>query len=220
MPKALLTDRYASKIRGVLSCFDRIVLTGTLPEISHPEGMTGHLAGKGIRVFDYAAWAKPFNEEIRARAEELAQENGLTVDYIAKPRRFRKEERIKAIVEKRGSHPGLVHIFSVIESCTEFRPWHDKAQRQDVPAPEGIEVPPLLLLLHRPRAGTVLLPHPHLGAFPPSVLLQWTRTAGGQAETPGDRLRSERQRFRQHRRLVESPETGRRLESRAAAPPA
>jgi hypothetical protein len=126
MPKALLTDRYASKIRGVLSCFDRIVLTGTLPEISHPEGMTGHLAGKGIRVFDYAEWAKPFNEEIRAHAEKLAQENGLTVDYIAKPRRFRKEERIKAIVEKRGSHPGLVHIFSVIESCTEFRPWHDK----------------------------------------------------------------------------------------------
>jgi len=126
MPKALLTDRYAAKIRGVLSCFDRIVLTGTLPEICHPEGMTKHLAGKGIRVFDYATWAKPFNDEIRAHAEKLAQENGLTVDYIAKPRSFRKEERIKAILEKRGSHPGLVHIFSATETCTEFRPWHDK----------------------------------------------------------------------------------------------
>ncbi len=57
MPQQLLTDRYAPKIRGVLSCFDRILLTGTLPDICFAEGMTKHLASKGIRVFDYAKWA-------------------------------------------------------------------------------------------------------------------------------------------------------------------
>ena len=121
----MLTTRYASKIRGILSCFDRIVLTGTLPEICHPDGMTKHLAGRGIRVFDFPRWAEPLNREIRAHAEKLAADNGLTIEYINK-RNFRKEERIEAILAARGDHPGLVHIFSAIEACTEYRPWHDK----------------------------------------------------------------------------------------------
>jgi hypothetical protein len=126
MPQTLLTDRYAAKIRGVLSCFDRIVLTATLPEICHPEGMAKYLSGKGIRIFDFTKWAEPLNLEIRAHAEKLAQQCGLEVDYIKKPRGFRKEERIKDILATRGSQPGMVHIFSVIESCTEYRPWYDK----------------------------------------------------------------------------------------------
>lgn len=126
MAKAQLVERYAGKIRGNLACFDRIVLTGNLPDIGHPEAMTKHLAGKGVRVFDFAAWAKPLSDEIHLHAEKLAKEYGLTIEYVAKPRSFRKEERIKALVDKRGSDPGLVHIFKVIESCTEFRPWHDK----------------------------------------------------------------------------------------------
>lgn len=127
MSQQLLTDRYASKIRGVLMCFDRIVLTGTLPEICYADGMTKHLAGKGIRVFDFTNWAQPFKEEIRANAERLAQENGLTIDYIKKPRSFRKEEHIEAVLAKRGLQPGLFHIYSAIESCTEYRPRYDKA---------------------------------------------------------------------------------------------
>jgi hypothetical protein len=126
MPQALLTERYAARIRGVLACFDRIVLTATLPDICHPEGMTKHLAGKGIRVFDFTKWAEPLNQELRVNAEELATQSGLTIEYISKPRSFRKEERIKGILAKRGSEPGLVHIFTAIESCTEYRPWHDK----------------------------------------------------------------------------------------------
>jgi len=127
MAHQLLTERYAAKIRGFLACFDRIVLTGTLPDICHPDGMTKHLAGRGIRVFDISEWARPLNEEIRANAEKLALENSLTVEYIGKPRSFRKEDRIKNILAKRGTEPGMVHIFSAIEACTEYRPWHDKA---------------------------------------------------------------------------------------------
>lgn len=126
MSYKLLTDEHASKIRGVLACFDRLVLTATLPDISFPEGMTKFLGGKGIRVFDFAEWAKPLSEELRLNAEKLAQESGLSIEYVQRPRSFRKEERIERILAKRGSHPGMVHIFSVLETCTEFRPWHDK----------------------------------------------------------------------------------------------
>ena len=40
---------------------------------------------------------------------------------------FRKEDRIAEILEKRGTHPGLVHVFSAMENCNCFKPWHDRA---------------------------------------------------------------------------------------------
>ena len=80
---------------------------------------------RGIRLFDYPLFAQRFREEIHARAEQLARENGIEVEFIRR-NNFRKEERIKAIVAERGDHPGLVHIFSAMEPCPSFRPWHDK----------------------------------------------------------------------------------------------
>lgn len=123
-----LLVRYAAKLVGVLSCFDRIIITGTIPGWCYPEGMTAYLAAQGIRVFDYARqFAEPLREEIRANAERLATEHGLTIEFIRKARAFRKEERIKAILAERGEHPGLVHIFSAMESSGAYVPWHDKA---------------------------------------------------------------------------------------------
>jgi hypothetical protein len=121
----LLTEKYASKIRGVLSCFDRVVITGTIPEICHSDAMGSHLRSKGIRIFDYTQFAEPLRDEIRLHAERLAQENGLEIEFIRK-KDFRKEEKIKKIIAKRGGHPGLVHIFSALEPCPSFKPWHDK----------------------------------------------------------------------------------------------
>ena len=122
---ALLTERYADKIQGVLSCLDRVIITGTIPEISHAEAMTSYLYSKKIRIFDYTKFAEPLRDEIRLHAERLAQENGLEIEFIRKAD-IRKEQRIKEIITKRGDHPGLVHIFSAMEPCPSFKPWHDK----------------------------------------------------------------------------------------------
>jgi hypothetical protein len=121
----MLIERYANKIRGVLSCFDRIVITGTLPDICYADAMSSHLRSKGIRIFDYTQFVEPLRDEIRLHAEELAEKNGLEIEFIRK-KDFRKEERIKEIIAQRGDHPGLVHIFSAMESCPSFKPWHDK----------------------------------------------------------------------------------------------
>jgi hypothetical protein len=122
---SMLTQRYAGKIRGILSCFDRVVITGTLPDICYADAMSSHLRSKGIRIFDYIQFVEPLRDEIRVRAEALAQKNGLEIEFIRK-KDFRKEERIKKIIAQRGDHPGLVHIFSAMEPCPSFKPWHDK----------------------------------------------------------------------------------------------
>jgi hypothetical protein len=125
-------ERHADKIRGVLSCFDRVVLTGTLPDLCHADAMARFLGARQIRLFDYPRWAEPFRDTIRTRAEQLAQQAGLTIEFIRRLKAFRKEERIKAVLAQRGDHPGLVHIFSAMEACPSFKPWHDKRSGKTV----------------------------------------------------------------------------------------
>jgi hypothetical protein len=67
----------------------------------------------------------PLRERIRQNAETIAAQNGLVIDFIRK-KNFRKEQRIQDIIVQRGSHPGLVHIFSAMEPCSSYEPWHDK----------------------------------------------------------------------------------------------
>jgi len=119
------TERHADKIAFTLSCYDRIVLTGSLVDVGHAHAMTRFIKRLGIPVFEYPQWASQFREELRAHAEAVAREHGLEIEFIKK-KNFRKEDRIQAILAQRGDHPGLVHIFSAMEPCRAFRPWHDK----------------------------------------------------------------------------------------------
>ena len=53
-------------------------------------------------------------------------DGGPEIENISK-KNFRKEDRIQALLAQRGHQPGLVHIFSAMEPCASYRPWHDKA---------------------------------------------------------------------------------------------
>lgn len=123
---ASLLDRYPAKIRGVRSCFDRVIIQGTLPGLCYAAGMTTFLHLRRIRIFDYARFADPLRDRIRAHAEAVAEQHGLEIEFIRKLKQFRKEDRLQAILHQRGRHPGLVHIFSAMEACSSYKPWHDK----------------------------------------------------------------------------------------------
>ncbi len=56
----LLTEKYADKIYGTLTCYDRMIIQGYIPGWSYSEGMTGYLKANGNRIFDYSSFAKPF----------------------------------------------------------------------------------------------------------------------------------------------------------------
>jgi hypothetical protein len=59
MTAQLLTERYHDRLLGTLSCYDRMVITGTLPGVCYAEGMTSFLKARGIRIFDYTRFAEP-----------------------------------------------------------------------------------------------------------------------------------------------------------------
>lgn len=122
-----LLARYDQEIEGVLGCFDRLVVTGTLTEVAHPRAMAGVLYQDGIRCFDIGDFAEPLRQRIRDNALEKAKEAGVEIEYLSRSKGVRKEELIAKVLAKRGNHPGLVHVLSVMEACTTFKPWHDKA---------------------------------------------------------------------------------------------
>jgi hypothetical protein len=127
---ATLTERYKDRIQGVLCCFDRVVITGTLPGVCYAGGMEKHLRVHDIRLFDYPRFAEPLRDELRENAEHLAKESGLQIEFIRSQGAFRKEDRVHQILKERGMHPGLVHIFSAMENCPSFEPWHNKQTGQ------------------------------------------------------------------------------------------
>src|SRR2546425_8545103 len=111
----LLTERYGDRIHGVLSCYDRMVITGTLPGACYAQGMTSFLYAKGIRIFDYPRFAEPLRDRVRTNAQMLAEKHGATIEHISKSH-IRKEDVVAQVLAQRGSHPGLVHVISAMES--------------------------------------------------------------------------------------------------------
>jgi hypothetical protein len=128
----LLTDRYRDRLAGVLSCYDRIVITGTLPGACFAEGMTKLLRSRGIRIFDYPTFAAGLRDRVR----EAAAASGVTIEHIAKSY-VRKEAVVAKILLARGDHPGLVHVISAMEACDAYRPWHDKQTHQTFLRPDS-----------------------------------------------------------------------------------
>jgi hypothetical protein len=121
----LFTERHAASICGELSCLDRVVVSGTIPGICYADGMSSYLRIKGIRIFDYARWAEPLRDQIRQNAQAVAEQAGLSIEHLRNSK-LRKESLVREILKKRGEHEGLVCIFSAMEACPSYKPWHDK----------------------------------------------------------------------------------------------
>ena len=75
-------------------------------------------------------------DAIRQNAERLAAQHRLEIEFVRKAT-FRKEDRIKQVLAKRGAHPGLVHILSAMEACPSYKPWHDKTTHQTFLKPDS-----------------------------------------------------------------------------------
>lgn len=121
----LITEKYQSKISGTIGCYDRVVITGTLPTLCYADGMTSYLKRNNVRIFDYAKFVEPYRSILRENAENLARSNGIEIKHLNK-QEIRKEELVKAELKKRGSVEGLFYIISAMERCPSYKPWHNK----------------------------------------------------------------------------------------------
>jgi hypothetical protein len=63
---ASLVERHAEHVLGILPCWDRVIVHGTLPGFGYSAGMTSYLKAHGIRIFDYTEFAEPLRDQIRS----------------------------------------------------------------------------------------------------------------------------------------------------------
>ena len=122
----LLTERYQGQIAGVLSCYDRIIIQGTLPKWCYAKGMTDYFYQHQIRIFDYPQWAEPLRDAIRQNMERIAAESGTEIVFVRSKKKFRQEKHVRPVLDQRGEEPGVVCILSAMEPCGSYKPWHDQ----------------------------------------------------------------------------------------------
>lgn len=114
MATTALAERYAANLHGVLSCYDRIIITGTLPGACYAGGMTSFLYSRGIRIFDYARFAEPLRDRVRQRAQEIAQANGAAIEHVDKSHSCASDPQSAA-------HGGCNGSYSTRETANHMR---------------------------------------------------------------------------------------------------
>ena len=132
----LLTERHKDQIAGFLSCYDRIIIQGTVPGWCYASGMTDYFYKHQLRIFDYPKWAEPLRDGLRQNMERLAADNAIEIEFVRSRKSFRKEKRVKEVLEKRGDHAGVVCILSAMEPCGSYKPWHDKKSHKTYLKPD------------------------------------------------------------------------------------
>lgn len=115
-------------------------MTGTLPTVCYADGMTRFVHAKGIRFFDYPAFAMELRERVSEAAARRAAAAGIEIEHIAKSH-IRKEAVVAEVLERRGNRPGLIHVISAMEACSAYKPWHDKTTHKTYLRPDGGKFP-------------------------------------------------------------------------------
>jgi len=118
--------KYQSKIQGVLSCYDRVVIKGTLHSVGHSGAMTNLLYRKDILLKDFPKFINPYRNELRQNAERIAQQEGIKIEFIRKPKKIRKEDLVQQHLSNRPVSQGLVCILSAMEQCQNYVYRYDK----------------------------------------------------------------------------------------------
>ena len=140
-----------------------IVVTGTLPGACYAEGMTAFLTRghSDIRLSAVCRAVARCDPRSRSGAGDSA---GIAIEHIAKAH-IRKEEVVAKVLERRGDHPGLVHIISAMEACQSYRPWHDKTSGKTFLKPDSSKCLHYYFYFIEPQVGLCYLRVPNWCPF-------------------------------------------------------
>jgi len=122
-------EKYDSKIQGLLSCYDRVLIKGHLPSVSHAGAMTDLLYRRGILLKNVQTFMSVYRDVVRKRAQDIAKQSGIEIEFVRKST-VRKEDIVKRHLLERGVTSGLVCILSAMESCKTYQYRYDKQTKR------------------------------------------------------------------------------------------
>ena len=117
---APLTERFNRDIKGIIECYDRIVLFGTYKAIGWPGAMEGCLRAEGVALLDYTrVFANSLRLKMAAHVREEARRAGVEIRQVNWSER--KEAVVEEILHRRGRHEGVVCVPGAMERCRTFK---------------------------------------------------------------------------------------------------
>ena len=128
--KTAFTEKYKSEIQGKLSCYDRVVIKGTLHSVSHAQAMSNLLYRRNTLLKDFPKFIKPYRDKVKTHAEYLAKTHGIKIEFIRKSGAVRKEDLVSKHMSNRqlsDTYVGLVCILSCMERCQNYVYRYDKS---------------------------------------------------------------------------------------------
>jgi hypothetical protein len=109
--------RHAGKIRGTLSCFDRVLFRGYLPIMSGA-AMAQFLTSRGVRRESLKPFLLEQAERLKGHAQSVCAQAGRPYAYLNK--NTRKDDMALKLADRDGITEGLVCVFSILEPCRTF----------------------------------------------------------------------------------------------------
>lgn len=123
-------EKYSSAIQGIISCYDRVIISGTLNQWGYSAGMFSYLMQNNIKIMDFPKFAKGYNDKLRASIESIAKTEGIAIENIRRPSSFDKEQAIKKIIRETEKQEGIIHIYSSMEISGGYEGKWDNKNRK------------------------------------------------------------------------------------------
>lgn len=109
MKTETVVERYAADIKGVIECFDRVVLFGTYKAIGWTGAMEQHLRGRGTSFKEFnKSYANELRLEVANHVRRLARAEGIEIRQVNYGER--KEAIVAEMLAVRGGREGVVCI--------------------------------------------------------------------------------------------------------------
>jgi hypothetical protein len=122
-------QRFADKITGVLSGFDRLVLRGTLRPIAYARGMQGFLWHKQILLKDFGPFVESTTTQLREASCRMALARRRPIIYL-RSCKTDKQALAQAVAARDGVNKGLVAVISCVEPCMSYTVSPNRKTRQ------------------------------------------------------------------------------------------
>lgn len=113
------TKKFAGRIKGILSGFDRMVFRGTLRELAFPGGMAVFLSVAGLLRCQFGKFAEQATKQIVAASLERAEREGRPVIFV-KRGDANKEEIARRALKESPIEEGLICVLKAVERCNTF----------------------------------------------------------------------------------------------------
>lgn len=117
--KAIL-EQLGSRVLGVLSGFDRLLLRGILRCVINPRGLNGYLYGAKVPMADFGKHAQIVTAQLIEESTRHARETGREIQYL-KNSSDSKKDIAQTIAHRDQIDNGLICVLKSLEPCSTLR---------------------------------------------------------------------------------------------------